>query len=164
MRCVQALPLSTTRHPPNERGAKSLIFVMGDHLLLPYILPRPDVQGDRRVRILIVDDQQRTRQGLKALLSTSLPETEIWEASDGAEALRLADDIRPQLVVMDIRMPEMDGLDATRGIKARWPEIKVLVLSLYEGRQEEARAAGADLFVSKGESPERLLCALSSLL
>ena len=116
------------------------------------------------MRILIADDQQRTRKSLKALLSTSLPETEIWEAADGAEALRLADDIRPQLVVMDIRMPEMDGLDATRGIKSRWPEIKVLVLSLYEGLQEEARAAGADLFVSKGESPERLLCALSSLL
>jgi DNA-binding NarL/FixJ family response regulator len=111
------------------------------------------------VRILIADDQQRTRQSLKALLSTSLPGTEIW-----AEALRLAEDIHPQLVLMDIRMPEIDGLDATRGIKSRWPGIKVLVLSLYEGRQEEARAAGADLFVSKGESPERLLCALSSLL
>ena len=47
---------------------------------------------------------------------------------------------------MDIRMPEIDGLDATLGIKSRWPEIKVLVLSLYEGRQEEARAAGVDLF------------------
>jgi DNA-binding NarL/FixJ family response regulator len=116
------------------------------------------------VRILIADDQRRTRQSLKALLSTSLPETEIWEAADGAEALRLAEDIHPELVVMDIRMPEVDGLAATRGIKSRWPEIKVLVLSLYAGRQEEARAAGADLFVSKGESPERLLCAFFSLL
>jgi len=116
------------------------------------------------VRILIADDQKRTRQSLKALLSTSLPETEIWEAADGAEALRLAEDIHPQLVVMDIRMPQLDGLAATRGIKSRWPEIKVLVLSMYRDQQEEARAAGADLFVSKGESPERLLCALTSLL
>ena len=116
------------------------------------------------MRILIADDQKRTRQSLKALLSTSLPGTEIWEAANGAEALRLAEDIHPHLVLMDIRMPEIDGLDATLGIKSRWPEIKVLVLSLYEGRQKEARAAGADLFVSKGESPERLLCALSSLL
>ena len=116
------------------------------------------------MRILIADDQKRTRQSLKALISTSLPETEIWEATNGVEALRLAEDIHPQLVVMDIRMPEIDGLAATRGIKTRWPEIKVLVLSMYEGRQEEAQAAGADLFVSKGESPERLLCALSSLL
>ena len=116
------------------------------------------------MRILITDDQKRTLQSLKALLSTSLPGTEIWEAANGAEALRLAEDIHPQLVLMDIRMPEIDGLDATRGIKSRWPEIKVLVLSLYQDRQEEARAAGADLFVSKGEPPTRLLCAVSSLL
>ncbi len=114
--------------------------------------------------ILIADDLHRTRKSLKALLATSLPGKEIWEAADGAEALRLAEDIHPELVVMDIRMPEVDGLAATLGIKSRWPEIKVLVLSLYESRQEEARAAGADLFVSKGESPERLLCAVSSLL
>jgi DNA-binding NarL/FixJ family response regulator len=113
---------------------------------------------------LIADDQKRTRQSLKALLSTSLPETQIWEATDGAEALRLAEDLHPQLVVMDIRMPGIDGLEATRGIKSRWPEIKVLVLSMYQGQQEEARAAGADLFVSKGESPERLMYALSSIL
>ena len=116
------------------------------------------------MRILIADDQQRTRKSLKALLSTSLPETEIWEAANGAEALRLAEEIHPHLVLMDIRMPEVDGITATRGIKSRWPEIKVLVLSMYPGLQEEARAAGADVFVSKGESPERLLCALSSLL
>ena len=116
------------------------------------------------MRILIADDQKRTRQSLRALISTSLPETEIWEASNGVEALRLTEDIHPRLVVMDIRMPEIDGLAATRGIKTRWPEIKVLVLSMYRDKQEEARAAGADLFVSKGESPERLLCALSSLL
>jgi DNA-binding NarL/FixJ family response regulator len=117
-----------------------------------------------RVRILIADDQKRTRQSLRALLSSSLPETEIWEAANGVEALRLAEDIQPRLIVMDIRMPEIDGLAATRGIKIRWPQIKILVLSMYQDRQEEARAAGADLFVSKGESPERLLCALSSLL
>jgi DNA-binding NarL/FixJ family response regulator len=116
------------------------------------------------MRIVIADDQKRTRQSLKALLSSSLPAPEIWEAGNGAEALRLAEDMHPQLVVMDIRMPEVDGIAATRGIKSRWPEIKVLVLSMYPGRQEEARAAGADLFVGKGESPERLLCAISSLL
>jgi len=116
------------------------------------------------VRILIADDQKRTRQSLKALLSASLPDIEIWEAADGAEALRLAEDIHPELVVMDIRMPELDGLAATRGIKSRWPEVKVLVLSLYQNRRQEARVAGADLFVSKGDSPERLLCAISSLL
>ena len=116
------------------------------------------------MRIVIADDQKRTRQSLKALLSASLPAMEIREATNGAEALRLAEDARPQLVVMDIRMPEVDGIAATREIKSRWPQIKVLVLSMYQGRQEEALAAGADLFVGKDESPERLLCAVSSLL
>ena len=116
------------------------------------------------MRVLIADDQLRTRRSLKALLSASLPDAEIWEAANGAEALQLAEDLHPQLVVMDIRMPELDGIAATREIKLRWPGIRVLVLSLYPNRQEEARAAGADLFVGKGEPPERLLCAVSSLL
>jgi DNA-binding NarL/FixJ family response regulator len=129
-----------------------------------YIRWSLDTRGEACVRILIADDQKRTRQSLRALLSASLPETEMWEAADGAEALRLVEETRPQLVVMDIRMPELDGLAATRQIKSRWPEIKVLVLSLYRDQQEEALAAGADLFVAKGDSPEQLLSALSSLL
>jgi DNA-binding NarL/FixJ family response regulator len=116
------------------------------------------------MRIVIADDQKRTRQSLKALLSASLPGTEILEAADGAEALRVVEDTHPDLVVMDIRMPEVDGITATRGIKSRWPDIRVLALSLYPGLQEAALAAGADVFVSKGESPERLMCAISSLL
>ncbi len=116
------------------------------------------------MRILITDDQKRARQSLRALLTTSLPGIEILEADNGAEAIRLAEEEHPRLVVMDIRMPGVDGLVATREIKSRWPMIKVLVLSLHAERQQEALAAGADLFVGKGESPERLLCALSSLL
>lgn len=115
------------------------------------------------MRIVIADDQLRTRRSLKALLSTSLPDVEIWEAADGTEALRLAEDLHPRLVVMDIRMPGLDGIAATRAIKSRLPEIKVLVLSLYPNLREEALAAGADLFVGKGEPPERLVCAVSSL-
>ncbi len=116
------------------------------------------------MRIVIADDQKRTRQSLKALLSTALPQIEIWEAANGAEALRLAEEIEPRLVVMDIRMPELDGLAATLQIKARWPQVKVMVLSMYQDQKGEAQAAGADLFVGKGEPPESLLCALSSLL
>jgi DNA-binding NarL/FixJ family response regulator len=115
------------------------------------------------MRILIADDQKRARHSLKALLATSLPETEIWEAGSGSEAMRLAEEVQPHLIVMDVRMPEIDGLVATRGIKSRWPDIKVVVLSMYPGYGEKARAAGADLFISKGESPERLLNAFTSL-
>ncbi len=120
--------------------------------------------GTEHIRIVIADDQKRTRLGLKALLSTSLPMLEIWEASNGEEAVQLTEQTHPRLVVMDIRMPQVDGIAATRFIKSHWPGIKVLALSMYPDLEEEARAAGVDLFVGKGEPPERLLCALTSLL
>jgi DNA-binding NarL/FixJ family response regulator len=115
------------------------------------------------VRIIIADDQKHARSGLKALLSASLPGSEIWEAATGLEAERLAEEVRPQLILMDIRMPELDGLSATRRIKSRQPEIKILVLSLHDCG-EEARTSGADAFVSKGESPEQLLAAVMALV
>jgi DNA-binding NarL/FixJ family response regulator len=116
------------------------------------------------VRIIIADDQKHTRSGLRALLSASLPRAEIWEAATGREAERLAQEVRPQLILMDIRMPELDGLEATRLIKTRQPEIRILVLSLHSCCAEEALTAGADAFVSKGDTPERLLGAVASLM
>jgi DNA-binding NarL/FixJ family response regulator len=111
-------------------------------------------------RILIADDQKRTRESLRALLNATLPAPEIWEACSGREAVRLAEERQPDLILMDVRMPEGDGLEATRTIKSRWPGIRIVVLSMYLAYREEARAAGADAFVSKGEPPERLLAVL----
>ena len=115
------------------------------------------------MRILIADDQKHTRKGLKAMLSASLPGPKIWEAMTGLEAERLAEEIQPDLILMDIRMPEGDGLSATRQIKARHPEIRIVVLSLHTEREQDALAAGADAFVSKGESPQRLLQTITAL-
>jgi DNA-binding NarL/FixJ family response regulator len=114
--------------------------------------------------IVIADDQIRSRQSLRALLSASLSRVDIREAANGEEALSLVEELQPRLVVMDIRMPKLDGLEATRRIKQRWPAVKVLVLSIYQDREREAGEAGADLFMCKGEPPERLLGALSSFL
>jgi two-component system NarL family response regulator len=61
-------------------------------------------------------------------------------------------------------MPEMDGLEATRLIKARWPQVKVIVLSMYADYMADALAAGADAFVSKGEPPERLLGTFTAVI
>jgi DNA-binding NarL/FixJ family response regulator len=116
------------------------------------------------VRIIIADDQRHARNGLRALLLASFPKPEIWEATTGLEAERLAEQVHPHLILMDIRMPELDGLAATRSIKARQPDVKVLVLSLHGCCAEDALAAGADAFVSKGESPERLLGMVSALV
>ncbi|HVO37495.1 MAG TPA: response regulator transcription factor [Spirochaetia bacterium] len=115
------------------------------------------------MRIIIADDQKHTRAGLRAILSASLPDPEIWEAATGLEAERLAEEVHPHLILMDIRMPELDGLSATQHIKSRHPEIKILVLSLHARCELAARAAGADAFVCKGEDPAHLLDAVTRL-
>jgi CheY-like chemotaxis protein len=112
------------------------------------------------VRVLIVDDQPRARQSLKALLATWPIIQTIREAANGKEALALVEESLPDLVLMDIRMPKMDGLEATRRIKAKWPQVKIIVLSVYTEHTTEALAAGADAFVCKCEPPEALLKAL----
>jgi len=118
----------------------------------------------RHMQILIVDDQPRARQSLKALLATWPQVKEIREAANGQEAVHLVEESRPDVVLMDVRMPEMDGLEATRLIKARWPQVKVIVLSMYADYMADALAAGADAFVSKGEPPERLLATLAAVI
>ncbi len=109
----------------------------------------------QRGQILIVDDQLRARQGLRALLSTWPPACEIREAEDGHKALSLVEKQKPDMVLLDVRMPNMDGLQAIRPIKARCPQVKVIVLTLCDEYEAEARAAGADAFVSKSEAADR---------
>jgi DNA-binding NarL/FixJ family response regulator len=116
------------------------------------------------IRILIADDQPRARQSAKALLSTWSQVPQVHEAGNGREAVRLVEELRPDVVLMDVRMPEADGLEATAQIKARWPQVKVIVLSMYAEHREEALSAGADAFVSKGEAPETLLDLLSAVM
>jgi DNA-binding NarL/FixJ family response regulator len=115
------------------------------------------------VEVLIVDDQPRARQSLRALLSTWPPAAEIREAGDGHEAIQLIQERQPDIVLMDVRMPEMDGLQATRLIKARWPQIRVIVLTMYSEYEAEAKAAGADAFVEKAEPADALLATLQAV-
>jgi YesN/AraC family two-component response regulator len=114
-------------------------------------------------RILIVDDQPRARQSLKALLSTWPRLVEIREASNGREAVQFVKELQPDVVLMDVRMPEVDGLKATVLIKALWPQVRIIMLSMYTEYQEESLAIGADAFVGKGEAADRLLDLLSTL-
>jgi CheY-like chemotaxis protein len=116
------------------------------------------------IRVLIVDHRFRARRSLEALLSTWQRVPEIREAGDGCEALQLVREFRPDVVLMEVRMPEIDGLEATVQIKAMLPEVKVIVLSMYGEHHDKALAAGADAFVRKGDAPNALLDLLSAVL
>ena len=103
-----------------------------------------------QLRVLVVDDQEPTRQGLKALLGFAEDIKVIQEACNGWEALHMVAEEQPDVVLMDVRMPLMNGLDATRQIKARWPQVKVIVMTLYPAHEAEALEAGADYVLLKG--------------
>ena len=113
-------------------------------------------RDETKMRVLIVDNKLRARQSMKALLGAWYPVAQIDEAANGVEALTLVDEFQPDLILMDVRMPKMDGLEALRVIKAKQPQIKVILLSMYPEHEAEALAAGADAFVSKSDPPEKL--------
>jgi DNA-binding NarL/FixJ family response regulator len=116
--------------------------------------------GDRRraPRILLAEDNQAMRQTLRELLEDEGLEV-VGEAGDGAEAVERAEALRPDLVLMDLRMPRMDGIEATRLVKQNLPGVRVLMLSAYAdpSLSERATAVGADGYVVKGTSYQTLV-------
>jgi len=115
---------------------------------------------EERIRLLLADDRPRSRNGMRALLTTWSRFDIVGEATDGQEAIRLVEECQPDVVLIDVRMPILDGLAATRLIKSRWPAVKVVVLSLYPLYRAEALAAGADAFLVKGCLVNELLTAI----
>lgn len=110
------------------------------------------------VRVLIVDDHTVVREGLRSFLSM-LPEIDIvGEAGSGAEALALAPKARPQVVLMDIVMPQMDGIEATRRFKEEHPDVKVIVLTSFadDDKLFPALRAGAVAYLLKDVGPREL--------
>ena len=116
---------------------------------------------EQPVRVLIADDRAQARDGLRTLLSTESQVAVIGEAANGQEAVHLVEELQPDVVLMDAKMPVMDGLEATRRVKERWPEIKVVVLTMHRAYWASALAAGADVFLIKGCPVEDLLEAIT---
>jgi two-component system response regulator NreC len=118
------------------------------------------------VRTLIVDDHGVLRAALRALLGSHPNLEVVGEASDGQEMLRLADDLQPDLVLMDISMPQLNGIDATRALKERLPDTRVLILTVHEDEEllREALRAGASGYVVKRALESELLDAIAAVL
>jgi DNA-binding NarL/FixJ family response regulator len=114
----------------------------------------------RHCRVLIADDNARARLGLRVLLALSPKVEVVGEAADGLEVLDLARDCRPDVVLMDVRMSRLDGLEAARQLKTDWPEIRIILTSMAAIHRARALATGADAFLLKGCPTEELLAAI----
>jgi YesN/AraC family two-component response regulator len=116
-----------------------------------------------KTNMMVVEDNHRARQALTAIISLQAGIKVSAEASNGQEAIDLIKRSTPDVVVMDLRMPVMDGLEATKIIKKNWPEIKIVVLTMYPNYQPEALSAGADAFLVKGCTVHEIISTIHSL-
>jgi two-component system response regulator NreC len=117
------------------------------------------------VRILIADDHGLVRGGLRAMLEDEPAIEVVAEAGTGEEALRLARELVPDIVLLDIGLPDMDGIETTRWLKKLAPQIKVLILSVYEDESllREAIKAGAAGYMIKRAAEEDLMAAIQAI-
>lgn len=119
----------------------------------------------KKIRVLICDDHALFREGVKSILSAN-PEFEvIGEAEDGREAVERATRLNPDVALMDISMPVLKGFDATRRIKKERPDVKVLILSVYDDEDLVARCldAGASGYILKDSPPAQLTYAIQAV-
>ncbi|HSB68020.1 MAG TPA: response regulator transcription factor [Candidatus Methylomirabilis sp.] len=103
------------------------------------------------IRLFLVDDDARFRETLRQLLLQRKEAIILGEAKDGEEALQLTSKVRPDVVLMDLAMPRMNGLEATRRLKARWSDLAVIILTVHDDAayRKTALAAGAEAFLVK---------------
>ncbi|MEI2726679.1 MAG: response regulator transcription factor [Verrucomicrobiota bacterium] len=117
------------------------------------------------IRILIADDHYVVRMGLVALVETEPDLQVIGEAADGVQAVELFKELRPELTLMDLRMPLKDGITATREIRGQFPEARILMLTTFDGDDDihKALTAGANGYLLKNATRESLIPALRAV-
>jgi DNA-binding NarL/FixJ family response regulator len=123
------------------------------------------MKDERVIRILIADDHFVVRMGLTALVSTEPDMEVVGEAADGNQVVEMFQACNPDLVLMDLRMPVKDGIEATKAIRHRHPDARVLMLTTYEGDTDIHRAiqAGAQGYVLKNSTGDKLIPALRAV-
>ncbi len=119
----------------------------------------------KRIRVLVVDDHHVVRQGLERLLTTAADIEVVGTAANGLEAVAAVGVLMPDVVLMDLSMPELDGVEATRQIAARYPSSRVLVLTSFseQSRILDAISAGADGYLLKHSEPDEITAAVRSV-
>ncbi len=128
----------------------------------PMITGMIQTSFEHKIKILVVDDQPNVRQGLKMRLALEPDITVVGEAGNGVVALELAEKLQPDVVIMDIEMPGMDGITATQKLRALYPGMVVVILSMYGDccTSARAKAAGAMALVEKHRGEQELLAAI----
>ena len=119
----------------------------------------------QKLNVLLADDHKLLRAGLKLLLQRNPDLTVVGEAADGEQTLQLFQQLEPDLLLLDLSMPKMDGLDCLREIKSRWPGAKVIVLTMHEDENyiKQAMQAGAAAYVHKSAADTDLFKAIEAV-
>jgi len=119
----------------------------------------------KTITVILADDHRIFRKGLKSLLSEKAYIEVLAEADDGDDALKKAAQYKPNLVIMDIGMPKMDGVEATRQIKERFPETEVVILSMHAKKAyiDQVLKAGAKGYVLKDSDEDNLIAAINTV-
>jgi two-component system, NarL family, response regulator LiaR len=114
------------------------------------------------IRVLLVDDHTVVRRGLRAVLSVADDIFLAGEAENGEEAIQLCERLQPDLILMDLLMPQLDGIAATKAIHERWPKVRIIALTSFKEREyvEGALKAGATSYLLKNVSADELLTAI----
>lgn len=122
--------------------------------------------GPNKTKIMIVDDQALIRDGLGLIVGLASHLALVGTASNGLEAIERAGVLKPDLILMDIRMPQMTGIEATKAIKAQWPQTKILILTTFDEKDYliQALQNGADGYLLKSAGAAEILSAIETLL
>lgn len=142
----------------NLQGHVAVYTQLGEGTLVTCTLPRQTELKDEVIRLLVVDDQPFIRESLRTLLEEQQDLQVVGTAEDGEQAIALCKQVQPQLVLMDLDMPNMDGISASRTMKQLWPQIRILILTTFKDTRQalEVLRSGADGYLLKSIKPAEL--------
>ncbi len=141
----------------SEKGTKITLYA-------PQKSEKSEKSEKAKIRVLLADDHEMVRKGLRKVIDEKDDLTVVSEAANGREAIKMAEQTSPDIIVMDVNMPELDGIQATKKIKSAMPHVHIIGLSFNDDKhvKQDMRTAGASAFLTKGEAFETLCATIRS--